>query len=260
MQTNSRRSESDRDRKILLTRRPARCRDLLRRLESAGLQAEARPAICFEDSRDPEAVQRAVLQVDDFSWVVFSSPEGVSRWLKAAGTRPNRIAAVGPATKAALEKNGWSVDRLSHSVGAQALVDTFPDLTVQDEQRILLVRPEEGRPELPLGLRQKKYHVVEVPFYRTVASSEAGAIASDLSAKKYTDVLFASPSAVHAIFEQAADTDILQASLATTDLVAIGTTTAEALRIESLSVVVAASPSAEDIYRALVLPSRLPEE
>ena len=257
MQTNSRHSESDPPRKFLLARRSDRCRELMQRLATAGFHADARAPICFGASPDPESVRRAVQQVDEYAWVVFSSPEGVDRWLAAEGTQPRRIAAVGPATAAALEDHGWSVERLGSSVGAQGLVDVFPEAAVQDGQRILLVRPEEGRPELPLGLQQKNYRVDDVAFYRTMHSPDAGEIASDLIGGIYAGVLFASPSAVDALFGETADADALRAALASMHLVAIGETTAGALHRKGLAAIVAASPAAEDLYRALVLPSRL---
>ena len=257
MQTNSRHSDSGRPQKILLARRSDRCRELMQRLATAGLHADARAPICFEGSPDPESVRRAVQQVDDYAWVVFSSPEGVQRWLAAEGTQPRRIAAVCPATAAALEERGWSVERVGNSVGARGLVDVFPEAAAQDGQRILLVRPEEGRPELPFGLRQKNYRVDDVAFYRTTHSPDAEEIAADLIGGIYTGVLFASPSAVDALFGQTSDADALRTALASMHLVAIGETTAGALRRKSLAAIVANSPVTEDLYRALVLPSRL---
>ena len=257
MRTNSRHSRTDRPQKLLLARRPDRCHELIQRLAGAGLPADARAPICFEASPDPESVRRAVQQVCEYAWVIFSSPEGVARWLAAEGTQPRRIAAVGPATAAALEDYGWSVERPGGPVGAQALVDVFAEAKVQDEQRILLVRPEEGRPELPRGLRQKNYRVDDVAFYRTTHSPDAGEIASDLIAGAYAGILFASPSAVDALFGQTPDADALHAALASMHLVAIGQTTAGALRRKGLAAVVAVSPAVEDLYRALVLPSRL---
>jgi len=142
----------------------------------------------------------------DFEWVAFTSAAAVAAVLERSsllGLTPpvavdTRLAAVGPATSAALLDAGLSVDLLPPSGGsAAALAEIWP--AARAGASVLLPRSDLAPPQLPDALTAKGYRVETVIAYRTVVQPPSPSLAAQLSGGGFEAVLFTSPSTVSAL-------------------------------------------------------------
>ncbi len=168
----------------------------------AALRAEGAIPIPFSTVRvvppnDLAALDRALGRWPDYDWVVFTSTHGVDaiverlRFLRvpmpAIGPK---VAAVGPATKAAAEAAGLPV----HAMPDEFLTDAIPHaLGDVSGLRILLPRSRIARKSLASDLRVRGAHVTEVDAYDAVAPPADPDALGDASAIDF--VLFTSASA-----------------------------------------------------------------
>ncbi len=165
---------------VLVTRPEPQAGPLARRLTLLGANVYRLPAIELLP-RDDRASQRAALgPIDRFHWVVFISANAVrfgSSLLE--GRRDPRIAAVGPATAAALNHAGYRVSLVPHGgYDSETLLASREFCHVQG-QRILIVRGGGGRELLAdeLSARGAEVSYAEV-YERRCARPVPGAVAA----------------------------------------------------------------------------------
>ncbi len=120
---------------IVITRaenQQARSRDAF---EAYGASVLELPALLIGPPDDWGPLDDAILELDSFHWIIFSSSNGVDaveNRLKAIGTslslRPKglKIAVVGRKTSQALERLGVIPDFIPSTFVADSLIDTFP--------------------------------------------------------------------------------------------------------------------------------------
>ncbi|MFQ5537828.1 MAG: uroporphyrinogen-III synthase [Gemmatimonadota bacterium] len=205
---------------------------LVRRLQESGARVRVWPTLHFAPTSQPRLLAEAAQRMDDYDWVVFTSARAVEPMAAAAGHAPDtaRVAAVGRATAAALEAAGWPV-HLTGGGGAAALARAvaalLPDRRAGNA-RVLFPAGSLARPTLEEILEEAGAGVRRVEAYRTLpARPDPDQVAADLHCG--VDVVtFASPSAVDALFD--ALPPEVGALLDATPMVAIGSTTLEALR------------------------------
>jgi uroporphyrinogen-III synthase len=89
------------------------------------------------------------------------------------------VAAIGPATAAALQQRGVRVDLTPGEYRAEAILDAIGDVA---GQRILLPRADIARPDLALGLAARGAAVDEVVAYRTILAIPSQAVFESLRA------------------------------------------------------------------------------
>lgn len=113
----------------------------------------------------PAAELEAAL-AETWEWVVVTSAATVAALPAGLGRTPHapRVAAVGPATAAALRAAGIEPDLVAQPGGGRALVATFPD----GPGRVLLPGAEEPSAEPAAGLTAKGWTVRPVAVYRTL--------------------------------------------------------------------------------------------
>jgi uroporphyrinogen-III synthase len=99
----------------------------------------------------------------DFSRAVKTQDK--SRALAPEGSRL-RIAAIGPATKKAIEQRGWKVDVVPKEYVAESVVRSLKNKV--KGKRVLLVRAKVARDVIPRELRQAGAQVDVVEAYETV--------------------------------------------------------------------------------------------
>ncbi len=147
-----------------------------------------------------------------YAWVVFASANAVERFFGAlADVRwlgRTAVAAVGPATAAALANRGVVADLVPADHSAEGLVECFPTLAEPpdaavgpDRPLVLLPQASGAHPRLREGLAARGWTVEAVDAYRTV---EVDLDADVLGAAGRADaILFASPTAVRSYVRQA---------------------------------------------------------
>ncbi len=237
-----------RRRTVVLTRAHEDNQALRTRLEAAGVTVLELPTAQFADVPLPTDVRA---QLRDFAAVTFASAHAVAafaRQLSAAELRTlvGLVAAVGPATAAALDRVGLpaSLTASAPSTGhalAELLVARLPH-----GASVLVVQARQSQPDLGDVLRAAGHDVHVVVVYENVepATPAAEMLAAAAAAQA---IYLAAPSAADRLLAWAPH-------LRDRPLVAIGATTAAALRdkhgVEPAAQ--AASPDLADVTAALL--------
>lgn len=213
-------------RTILVTRPAGQGRSLARRLESAGAIPVLLPTIRIADPRDRGPLLEAAHRVETYDWIVLTSVNGVRRLLAALAERGlggaalagRRVAAIGPATAAALHAAGATGVTVPRAYRAEALVEAIlaaeaPTRAVGpapsdasagalEGRRILVPRAAEARAVLIERLRAAGARVDVVPAYETRIEHAAAARLERLLSERALDwVTFTSSSTVRAFVD-----------------------------------------------------------
>jgi uroporphyrinogen-III synthase len=178
--------------RVLVTRTREQASALSERLRELGATPVEFPTIRIMPPQDWEQLDRALRRLyatsaaesDDqpYDWAVFTSANGVNiccERLRALGydvqaMRPQiRVAAIGPATAAALARYGVVADLVPHEyiaegVAAAIIEDARRRGSTLTGQRILLARAAEARKVLVTELQQAGAFVDEVAAYVTM--------------------------------------------------------------------------------------------
>ncbi|NIM00562.1 MAG: hypothetical protein GTN89_06765, partial [Acidobacteria bacterium] len=122
--------------------------------------------------------------------------------------------------------------------------------SVAADDRLLIVRPDRGRADLEEGLVELGAEVRAVPFYRNRPAGNLSAVVSAVERGDFDAAVFGSPSSFVHLFGAAGERAVgIFSGLA---LVAIGPTTAEAIRDLGCAVAaVAVEPTDEGIANAV---------
>lgn len=139
-------------RTILVTRPEDQSAELADRLRELGAQVFAQPAITIAPPRDWQEVDTAIDRLDQFDWLVFSSRNGVEHFLRRIYERGFdgrilcnvKLAAIGPATVAALADHRLHADLAPDQYRAEALAEALLPQANQGN-RFLLLRASRGR-------------------------------------------------------------------------------------------------------------------
>ncbi len=181
-------------RRVLVTReRPG---ELAAKLEARGAQVMHLPLISVVEPADGGAAFRtAVERLDEYDWLMVTSPAGAERGAAAAREHPRvRLAAVGTATAGALRAaSGRTVDLVPSVQRADTMAEEFIARSVEP-QRVLIAHADRAAPTLADALRRAGHDVTTVIAYRTI---DAVLDARSLAMIDGVDaVVFASGSAV----------------------------------------------------------------
>lgn len=222
---------------IGITRPREQAGALTERLEALGARVSLLAAISIAPLEDSSELDAAIERLSGYDWIIFTSVNGVravAERLAATGHTWNdrglaRVAAIGPATAQALQREGVAVDLTPDEYVAEGILEA---LNMVAGQRILLARADIARRSLAEGLRIRGADVDEVTAYRTIPEP----VASDLLQRTLVDdrldaLTFTSSSTVRGLMQglEAMGLDP-RAALAGVALAAIGPITATTLR------------------------------
>lgn len=174
----------------------------LRRL---GAQVTEVPFIEIRKPRSYKPLDSALKNLPDYDWLILTSVNGVEalwqRLRKLHLTRKHlahlKVAAIGPATKKAIERRGVRVDVVPEEYVAESVVKSLRDHVAG--KRVLLARAKVARDVIPRQLRDLGAQVDVVEAYETVIprSSRARLRALLEDPKRRPDVItFTSSSTV----------------------------------------------------------------
>ena len=249
--------------KILVTRPARQAASLAGLLRAQGAEPIVAPSIELIDA-DPAPIQAAItrLRQGGYDDVIFTSVNGVERFaaqLRRDGGDAHsfagaRIAAIGPATAAALERLGLRADLVPETYTSDALLKALLAQPLS-ERRILLPRAAQGAPALSDGLRGAGAAVDDVALYDVRAAPADPAAVERLRNGGIDIVSFTAPSTVHGLIEQVgAD------ALARAELASIGPATSAAASATGLTVhIEAAVHTMQGLVDAIVR-ARRPQE
>jgi uroporphyrinogen III methyltransferase/synthase len=238
---------------VLVTRPAGQNAEFAQQLWEAGAEPLLAPTIAIGPPDDRAAAQAAVDRAHTYTWIVFTSRNGVDAFfaLLAASDRDARafgtakIAAIGPKTAAALRAHGLRADFLPPSYVNEALAGGLVQQTAAGD-RILLFRAQAARDVVPDVLRGAGRAVDDVAAYTTRFVDDPTLRERALRAGIVT---FTSASTVHGFAHNVSDAPGV---LAQTTVAAIGPVTAAAARELGIRVdVVAADFTVEGLMHAL---------
>ena len=220
---------------VVVTRPAGEDEDLSRMLAGLGADVVHLPMIEFEPPADPDPLERALDRWEEYDWVMFTSPRGVTWVAEALVTRgsapewhpPRRLAVVGPTTAAVARGVGWAPELVPERFDAEGLREAIDRRGEWfSGARVLLPVAEVARETLATGLRDRGAHVDMVVAYRSAVPEtiEERLIADLLASAFPTLVTFTSPSAARHLL------DLVGAVGLGLPVAAIGPVTAEAAR------------------------------
>lgn len=162
--------------RILVTRPRAQAADLCDKLAALGAIPIQFPTIEIAPQDDYAALDKAIAGLADYQWIIFTSVNGVSAFwqrLEVTGRASDaldgiRVAAIGPATARALEKQRIAAQFIPDEYVAEAIVKGIGDVR---GQCILLPRADIAREALAVELERRGAHVQEIAAYRTAPAT-----------------------------------------------------------------------------------------
>jgi uroporphyrinogen-III synthase len=138
--------------RVVVTRPPEQAAGLVRRLEALGYEVAVCPLIAVEPLGDEP------IDLAPYDWVVVTSANGARELVRRAAGRPRRMAAIGPATAAALREAGIEPALVARISTQEGLLDELP----RPAGRVLFAAAEGARRLLPETLGADVVHL-----YRT---------------------------------------------------------------------------------------------
>ena len=243
--------------KILITRPEKQNVLLSAKLRNLGATTIELPTITILPPNNTDPLDKSIRSISQYDWVIFTSVHGVrffSQRLKSLGEPSDklkqvRVAAIGPATAAALERLGKEADYVPTQYLSEKIAVGLGDV---EGKRILLPRADIASKKLPELLRQRGAEVEEVVAYRTI-------IPEGLSADRLKSVLnqgidvvtFTSPSTVRNL-AQIVGANELTVLLKGVKVACIGPVTAEATKELGIHVdIVARTHTIDNLVEAI---------
>jgi len=142
-------------------------------LQKLGATVLEIPFIEIRKPRSFKPLDSALRNLDGYDWLILTSANGVeAMWERLAKLRLKQnfkhlnVAAIGPATKRAIEQHGIHVDVVPKEYVAESVVRSLQRRV--RGKRVLLVRAKVARDVIPTELRKAGAHVDVVEAYETV--------------------------------------------------------------------------------------------
>jgi len=201
---------------LLVTRPAQQAAELIGLLADRGIDAISVPTVEIAPAPAGGALDDAILSLDDAAWLVITSVNGAAA-LVARLTALGRalpvdllVAAVGPATAAALQAGGVRVDHVPSRYRTVAIAEGLGDLV---GRRVVLARADAATRDLRDALVERGAVVEEVVAYHTVEgpANSRDTIRSAL-AQRLDGVTFTSGSTVRGLHALLSPPDALRAT------------------------------------------------
>ncbi len=199
--------------RVVVTRTREQAAELSRRLLDLGAEVLEVPTIKIEPPTRREDIVDALLELNSYDWLVFTSPNGVATFFEYFFRQFHdlrdiggcRIAAVGPATAKKLRELHLQVDLMPDEALASSIAESFAKYESIENLKICLLRAEVANPELPAALEAIGAIVDDIACYKTVPETEdpsgAAAILLDAGADWVTFTSASTVEHFHARFD-----------------------------------------------------------
>ncbi len=229
--------------RVLVTRAREQAGAFSRAIEALGGEVVEFPAIRVVEPENCEALDAAIARLESYSWVVFTSVNGVHFFVRRLRQRGRdiralyraKICAIGPKTGQALESYALQVACIPGEYRAEALAASLRG-KVKPGERVLLPRADLARKVLGDALSSLGAEVDEVAVYRTLPGEGDGRLVRDLlAAGRIHVVTFTSSSTVRNFVQLLQEPD-LSRLLAGVTVACIGPVTARTAREVGLPV------------------------
>jgi uroporphyrinogen III methyltransferase / synthase len=190
--------------RIVVTRAKGQAETLSAKLHELGADVVELPTIQIRPASDYAPLDRALASLTCYDWLIFTSTNGVRFFLERLDrsgcdlrNMRARLCAIGPATRAALERVHLKVDLMGREYVAEGLVAALAPYDLAGK-RVLLPRAAEARDLVPSELARRGAVVDVVEAYRTVVPETAAAEAREIfgGARRPDCITFTSSSTV----------------------------------------------------------------
>jgi uroporphyrinogen III methyltransferase/synthase len=221
--------------RILMTRAKEQALELAERLASYGAEPVEGPTIQIVPPVDWAPVDRAIRTISTYGWVIFTSVNGVAKFMTRLGTHGldarclagKKICCIGPRTTQELEKFGVRADIVPADYQAEGLLAAVGAQEVASA-RMLIPRAEVARELLPDELRTRGAQVDVVAVYRTIVpDAEAEGWRQQLIERQIHAVTFTSSSTVRNFIGMLGGVDEARLLLQSVAVACIGPITAQ---------------------------------
>ncbi|HEY1787990.1 MAG TPA: uroporphyrinogen-III C-methyltransferase [Verrucomicrobiae bacterium] len=197
--------------RIVVTRGRDQAAELSQKLAGLGAEVLEIPAIKRVEPDDRQGIVDALLSLNSYDWLLFTSANGVTAFfdlffrhfhdLRELGGA--KIAAVGPATAAKLTEMHLQVDAMPDEFVGKKIVERLTKHSSLENCKVCLLRAQDANPDLPRALEESGAITDEIAVYKTVAETEDISGASgDLQEHGADWLTFTSGSTVQFIHER----------------------------------------------------------
>jgi hydroxymethylbilane synthase len=236
------------DCRVIVTRAVKQSGEMARALEQLGAEVISCPTIEIREPTNWAQLDRALIHLSWYDWLVFTSANGVEYFLRRldelghgrAELTPHKVCAVGRKTAEKLHDENIPVDLTPERFTAEAVVEEFVNRYGVRQRlrgsRMLLPASRSTRDVIRPAMEKIGVYVEVVEAYQTVLPATTGQEVMKLFGELGADyIVFTSPSTV-ANLAAILETDHLAPQLANTRVACIGPVTAEAARLHGLAV------------------------
>ncbi len=248
-------------RRIVLTRADGANDTWRAEFEQRGATVLELPLISVELGAHAAASEDILQSLGTYEWIVFTSPNGVRGFFKSFFEKyrdirclgPSRIACVGKATAAELDRVHIQTDILPDEATGDALADALIAADNLENLKVLLITGNRNRDTIEQRLAKDAQAIVDTfTVYETKdADAEDATDIENFREKGADAVVFASPSAVQSFVSQLSRLKPREGATLP-KVVAIGPVTAAAVKQAGIPLAAeSASPAAADIAEAV---------
>jgi uroporphyrinogen III methyltransferase/synthase len=166
--------------RVVVTRTREQASQLSRQLLELGADVLEIPTIRIVPPDEKQDLIDAILGLNGYDWLIFTSPNGVSSFfdyffktfddLRDIGGV--RIAAIGPGTAAKLQELHLKVDLMPEEYLTKKIVQAFHQYESIENLRVCLLRAQVANRELPKALEERGAIVDDIACYKTVPETE----------------------------------------------------------------------------------------
>ncbi len=159
---------------VLVTRSRKQASQLGEQLESLGARVLELPTIEIEPIQNSPRLKKAIGQISQFDWIVFTSENGAEAFFDELKRlhkdsrilKDTKIAAIGPGTTAKLNSYLIRPDLVPKVFTTEGLLNAFKKIKVSNK-RFLLLRTNIASELLNKSLKKLGALVTEIPVYKT---------------------------------------------------------------------------------------------
>jgi len=156
--------------RVLVLRPEHQAGELAGKLEAEGAVPVVVPAIRIVPPASWTKADEAITRAPNFDWAVFTSVNGVESVMSRMeetgsdlATLPERVGAIGPGTRRALEAHGVRVEWMPSSYTSAKVAEELPD----PPAKVLLVRADIATRDLDEALEARGFEVTRIDAYGT---------------------------------------------------------------------------------------------
>ncbi|WP_257346360.1 uroporphyrinogen-III synthase [Pseudalkalibacillus decolorationis] len=194
---------------VLVTRSETQALPFIQAIETRGGTAVSTPLLTFRMPSKIRGIKRALNQLDEYEWIMFTSQNAVEFFLiilerlryQVEDIKKHKIAAIGKKTESLLHQYGLPVHFSPTEYVAERFVEEF-SVVLQEGERVLFPHGNLARDTIRSGLIEDNKQIDSFVIYETVPdATHKSKIINLLKNDRINIITFSSSSTVHFFFE-----------------------------------------------------------